>query len=290
MIQYKDFLNRLQNSHEYERYITGVCPFHTDSDPSILVFKDGWFKCLGCNRQGSWQMLWNKLSGQNIIIRPDNRTSWSGPTFDSSLEQLCYQSHLDLMQFSSYQWYLKERGLENRMELNELGYYEGWYTIPVTSEDGQFITAVFRSSPHVQHVTGLRYICKHVPVPFYPDHSEVHRHNFLFVVYGILDALTLADMHLPVVTSTAGKDTFNPEWLDTHRKQVFIIPDKGEESTAYGLASCLDFRGRVINLEFPDGVKDCNGFYEKGKGDLLERQLRNVITKYTKVSRPVPIV
>lgn len=280
MIKYADFMSKLQNAHEYDRYITGVCPFHVDSDPSILVFKDGWFKCLGCNRQGSWQMLWNKLQGQHIIIRPDNRTSWLGPVFDSSLETLCYQSHLDLVKFSSYQWYLKERGLENRIDINELGYYEGWYTIPVTDFEGRFITAVFRASPHVQHVTGLRYICKHVPVPFYPNYSQAKSSGFLFVVYGILDALTLADMNLPVVTSTAGKDTFSAEWLEFHRKKVFIIPDKGEEATAYELASNLDFRGRVINLEFPDNIKDCNGFYENKRGDLLERQLRNVLTRH----------
>jgi len=274
-IQYKDFLVKLDKATEYSKYIAGMCPFQEHHNQAMLVFADGWFKCLGCGRHGNWKQLWNKLNGQNIVIRPDAKVEWKGPHRLDNLEDVCYQAHLDIMQFSSYQWYLEDRGLQDRIEINELGYYEGWYTIPVKSEDGNFITAVFRSSPLVQQATGLRYVCKHVPIPFIPDHLTVRNSNVLFVCYGILDALTLADMRFPVMTSTAGKDTFNPEWLDNYRKKIFIIPDKGEEDTAYALASQLDFRGKVLNLEYPDGIKDCNGFYEKKKGEALRRQLEN---------------
>lgn len=270
-------MTKLQDAHEYSRYISGVCPFHNDTDPSILVFKDGWFTCLGCHRHGNWQMLWNKLSGQNVIIRPDAKTSWQGPRVQGDLESLCYQAHLDLVQFTSYQWYLTDRGLADRIEINELGYHEGWYTVPVTSENGDFITAVFRSAPHVQHTTGMRYICRHVPVPYVPDWQLLRAHDYLFVVYGVLDALTLSDLRFPVMTSTAGKDTFNPEWLDNYRKKVYIIPDLHEEDTAYGLASHLDFRGKVLNLDFPLGIKDANGFYEQKKGEQLRLQLNNAL-------------
>jgi hypothetical protein len=277
-IKYSDFLTKLDRTQEYDKYVSGMCPFEAHSSPALLVFKDGWFRCLSCGRSGSWQQLWNKLQGQHIIIRPEGKTSWKGPSIHEDLESICYQSHLDLVQFSSYQWYLQERGLEGRIEVNEIGYYEGWYSIPIRSEDGNFITAVFRSSPHVQQTTGMRYYCRHVPVPFFPDYNVVKENEYLLVVYGIFDALTLADLRFPVVTSSAGKDTFNPEWLDKHRKKIYIIPDKGEEDTAYGLASQLDFRGKVINLDYPEHVKDCNGFYEQKKGELLRRQIMNVIT------------
>lgn len=275
MIKYTDFLTKLDRAHKYEKYIAGMCPFEEHHNQALLCFADGWFHCLGCNRQGSWQMLWNKLQGQNIVVRPDAKKSWQGPPVSEDLESLCYQSHIDLMQFSSFKWYLEERGLEGRIEINELGYYEGWYTIPVMSEDGGFITSVFRSSPLIQRATNLRYVCRHIPVPFVPDYGLLNRSDVLFVVYGMLDALTLADLRFPVMTSTSGKDTFNPEWLDKYRKQIYIIPDAGEEDTAYGLASQLDFRGKVLNLEFPDGVKDCNGFYEQKKGEALRCQLEN---------------
>jgi hypothetical protein len=277
MIRHDDFLHKLDKASKSSRYIKGVCPFHDDDDPSLLVWDDGWFKCLGCNRQGSWKMLWNKLQGQHIIIRPDKKVEWAGPPPVEDLEQTCYQSHLDLVKFSSFQWYLEMRGLTESIESNELGYYEGWYTVPVTAANGTFITAVFRASPLVQSVTNIRYVCKHVPVPFFPNHRLVKKTDYLFVVYGIFDALTLSQLGYPVVTSTAGKDTFNPEWLNYHRGRIFIIPDKGEEATAYGLASQLDYRGKVINLDWPDKVKDCNGYLEKGKGDVLRTTLHNIV-------------
>jgi len=269
-----DTLKDKVDGHEYSNYFAMDCPFSPHKSQALLVFKDGWFRCLGCGRHGSWNQLWNKLSGQNIIVRPEGRTTWAGATL-SGTEELCYQAHLDLTHFSSYQWYLESRGLEGRIDVNELGYYEGWYTIPVRDENGDFITTVFRAAPHVQNTTGIRYVCKHVPVPFIPDHHIVRNSDHLFVVYGVFDALTLADMRFPVVTSTAGANTFNPEWLDNLRKKIYIIPDLGEEAQAYDLAAHLDFRGRVLNHEYPLDVKDCNGFYETGRGDLLRRQLLN---------------
>jgi hypothetical protein len=271
---FDDFKALLHNTHEYDRYIAGDCPWESHKSQALLVFKDGWFRCLGCNRSGNWMMLWNKLKGQNIILRPDNKITWHMPSIaGSDLESLCYQSHMDLMQFESFQWYIKQRGLENRIELNELGYYEGWYTIPVYGENGSFVTAVFRAAPFIQEATGQRYWCKHVPVPFVPDWIRFNQADGVFVVFGMLDALTLVDMGLPVMTSTSGKDTFNPEWLDKYRKRIYIIPDLGEEHTAHELAASLGWRGRVMKLNFPDGKKDVNGFYEKGKGQELRNQI-----------------
>ncbi len=274
MLRYEDFLSKIKDSKECGRYITGICPFHSDSSPSLLVFRDGWFRCLGCNRNGNWKTLWNKLSGQNIIVRSERHTAWNAPRINGDLAELTYQAHLDLVNFSTLQWYLQDRGLEGRIETNELGYMDGWYTIPVYS-DGNFVTTVFRAAPHIQEATKLRYWCKHVPVPFIPDQHLVKTSDELYVVYGIFDALTLADLRFPVITSTSGKDTFNPEWLDSYRKRIYIVPDKGEEASAYSLAAHLGWRGKVLQLEFPQGKKDCNGFYEIGKGDMLATQLRN---------------
>jgi hypothetical protein len=273
---FDDFKGILSNVHEYDKYISGDCPWENHKSPALLVFKDGWFRCLGCNRSGNWTMLWNKLKGQNIVLRPDKKITWHMPSMSGDdLETLCYQAHIDLLKFESFQWYIKQRGLEGRLELNEIGYYEGWYTIPVYGENGSFVTAVFRAAPFLQEATGQRYWCKHVPVPFVPDWQLLNRSEDLYVVYGMLDALTLADMHLPVMTSTSGKDTFNPEWLEKYRRRIYIIPDKGEEETAYELAKNLGWRGRVMSLNFPERVKDVNGFYEVKK----ERELRNQIDR-----------
>ena len=276
MIRHSDFLGLLQKSHAYDRYIVGLCPFHDDGDPSLMVWPDGWFNCLGCNRHGSWKQLYNKLKGQDIILRPETRRSWNGPVIHGSLEDITYQAHIDLTNFSSLGWYIEERGLSNRIEINEIGYHEGWYTFPVLDKDGNFVTTVFRSTPVVQQASGIRYYVKHDRLPYVPDWRRVEKGDYILVCYGIMDALTLADLGYPVMTGTSGK-TFNYEWLETYRKAIYIIPDKHEEEDAYELARNLQFRGRVINLEYPDGYKDCNDFYHKRKGEVLRHQLENAI-------------
>jgi hypothetical protein len=274
-LRYEDFMDVLPMAKEYDRYIQGLCPFHEDSSPSLLVFRDGFWRCLGCNRSNTWIILWNKLKGQPVKVRRDRAIGWRGPntTEYDSLESLCYQAHLDILQFSSYQWYMEQRGLEGRIEINEIGYHQGWYTIPVTDEDGKFITCVFRASPPVQQVSGERYWVSHAPVPFVPDWRRFKSEKRVFVVYGMLDALTLADLQLPAMTSTAGQGKFNPEWLDKIRRPIYIVPDLGEEKSAIDLAKNLGWRGNVVYLDYPKGVKDPNGFFEQGKRDPLYKQL-----------------
>lgn len=275
-IVYSDFLSALKNSHDYGKYISGVCPFHNDASPSLLVYKDGWFRCLGCNRQGKWASLWNKVKGQAVNIRPDTTTAWMLPEKISDLDMLVAQAHEDLMKFPSFQWYLQMRGLENRIEPAMLGYYRGWYTIPVFNEDSKLITCVFRSLPHVQEATNVRYFCREKPTMYVPDWNRMHRPKQIAVVYGMLDALTLSELRIPVVTTTYGKDTFSASWLDKYRVPVRVIPDAGEEKSALTLSGQLGWRGGVIRLPYPAGVKDPNDYFKTGRKPELLARLMNI--------------
>jgi hypothetical protein len=279
MLTFDTLIGGLQNVHTFDRYASAKCPFHQDGSPSLLVFKDGYFKCLGCNRHGNWKMLWNKVHGQAVTIHPETRTIFQAPRQleeYQTLEHLCYQAHMDLLKFTSWQWYLEMRGLGDSVEIAEIGYHRGWYTVPVKDRDGNFKTAVFRSAPHVQEVTGTRYWCNHAPEMFVPDWRLLDNAKYVVVVYGIFDALTLNKLRQPVVTGTAGKGSFCPEWLDNFRKPIYIIPDKGEEETACKLAAKLGWRGNVVRLDFPKGCKDTNDFLVMGKERDLEAQLTRI--------------
>ncbi len=272
MIQFEDFLDVIPQAKISGRNILGICPFHDDSGPSLLIHPDGWFRCLGCGRHGKWNTLWNKVHGQPVQVMPESRTSWNTPRIDN-LEETCYQAHIDLQHFPSLGWYLEMRGIEGRIDQNELGYWDGWYTIPVYDSDRTFITAVLRASPHVQDATGLRYWCRHFPVMYVPDFELLDGGKNIFVVYGMVDALCLADLRLPVVTTTGGNLTFDPTWLADYRKPTYIIPDKGEEEQAYKLASRLGWRGNVIQLDYPDEFKDPADFFSRDKKKDLQNQL-----------------
>lgn len=277
-VTFDNLISRLENVVPYDRYVMSLCAFHNDSEPSMMVFRDGWFQCLGCGRRGNWNMLWDKVSGRRVTVTQEPRTSFRPPIGQYGLEDLCYQAHMDLLQFPSFQWYLEMRGIQDRIETNEIGYHLGWYTFPVRNEDGGFETAVFRAAPHVQEVSGVRYWCKSAPMMYVPDWFRVRHSKYLFVVYGMLDALTLSHLRLPVVTSTAGNNTFNPAWLDDFRVPIYIIPDLGEYQQSLKLASHLGWRPTVVQLSYPVGKKDTNGFLEAGQ----EAELLSQLSRYIK--------
>lgn len=279
MLTYNDVIRELQGVHEYDRYAAARCPFHQDSSPSLLVFKDGWFKCLGCGVHGHLTNLHNKIRGQYVAVHPERRTIFQAPRqLDDypTEEYLCYQAHIDMMQFPNWQWYMEMRGLEDCIEIAEIGYHRGWVTIPVKDKDGNFITCVFRAAPHVQEVTGTKYWCNHAPAMYVPDWRLLDKAKFIVVVYGIFDALTLNRLRFPVVTPTHGKTNFCPEWLDAYRKPIYIVPDLGEEKEAIKLASQLGWRGNTFFLDYPKGCKDPNDYLVQGKEKLLQTQLTGI--------------
>jgi len=279
MIDYDLLVSRLSNVEKFSKYVSALCVFHQDNQPSMLVFRDGWFRCLGCGRNGNLLTLWNKIQGQPIHIQPERRTFFSAPPLGGNLEELCYQAHEDLLNFESFGWYLEMRGLEGRIEVNEIGYLPGWYSFPVRDAEGAFQTAVFRAAPHVQAATGMRYWCKASPVPYVPDWRLLFKSSHMFVVFGLLDALTLSDLRLPVMTSTSGMSSVNPEWLNDYRKPIYIIPDAGEEEEASRLANSLGWRGKVLKLQYPPGKKDPNGFFEIGRREELLKQIESLVAE-----------
>lgn len=271
MVEYRDFLDSLPSAKEYERYITGLCPFHEDTSPSLLVFPDGYFSCLACSRRGTWKTLWNKLRGQPVQVKREVTTRWEGPKVRPEYaEYVCYQAHEDLLHFTSLGWYLELRGVDNMIETCELGYWKGWYTIPVRDRYGNFQTVVYRAAPHVQEATGIRYWSNGKPVMYVPDWHLLDRGDYIFIVFGMLDALAIASLRLPVVTTTYGKDSFRAEWLDDYKKQVYIIPDEGEYSSALRLSKDFGWRGNVLRLDYPDNYKDPADFAANGKIRDLE--------------------
>jgi DNA primase len=88
-----------------------------------------------------------------------------------------------------------------------------------------------------------------------PSWSKVNDAETVYVVYGIIDSISLHLAGLPVVTGVTGK-SLNPELLKSLRKRFVIVPDDGEEKEAHGLANKLGWRARVKRLNYESGCKD----------------------------------
>lgn len=265
-------MEHLQGARRYSRYVAARCPFHDDNKASLLVFADG-FRCLACGERGTLEHLWQRASLRPLA--PERNKPQYRPTIpaDWDNERLVRSAHKMLMDKPGLQQYLIGRGLERAIRRYDLGYWDGWYTIPVKDEDGDVTEVIFRAGAWVQANGGGRFYQRggQRPTMYCPDWSLLRNRQVLFVTFGIFDATTLALCNYPAVTSTIGKGSFKPEWLAWYDGYVAIIPDLEEEKEANILASQLGWRGRVLLLLYPEGCKDPNDLYQKDPTLLRER-------------------
>lgn len=279
MLVYDDFIQALGHVEQHERYLLAVCPFHDDRKPSMLVFKDGWFRCLGCNRVGSWDVLWNRLQGWTGPVAPEVNTRWRSPLLpedrDKDMEEVVYQANQDILKFDNFQWYLKKRGIASKIDAYHLGYWRGWYTFPLFDRQHKFRNVVFRASPHVEFAGSLRYWYRGDPDLYVPDWRLLEKKK-LFLTYGILDAVTLAMLGFPAASVTGGWASFKPELVEEFRFPIYIIPDQDEDKYAVDHMRTLGWRGNVLRLQFSDHVKDVNDFIQHGKTKALLAQLAEI--------------
>jgi hypothetical protein len=91
--------------------------------------------------------------------------------------------------------------------------------------------------------------------------------NKLFLVYGILDTVSLYQLGYASASTTTGK-RIDPSAFDTIRKTIWIIPDDGEEIDAVWLSARLGWRGKVLKMVWPEGCKDINNLLTKRKDYL----------------------
>jgi len=278
-VEFDDIVDSLDQVRDHGRYSSARCVFHSpDNHPSMLVFKDGYYRCLSCGASGGLTQLQRALNGW-VPPAVSNKADWHSPLLPNDLysqDELCNDSHDVLRRHEDpLAWYLKERGIFDRILPQYIGYYNGWYTIPMLSDKKDFLGMVARAGSHIQHTTGSRYSIPHGQrsILYIPDHVIVRDSDYLVAVYGIIDALSLRQLGIPSCTGSSGKDSLKPEMLDEYRKQIIILPDKGEEDTARKLASRLGWRGKVLVLDYPDGCKDPNDLLVKGHSQWLISQI-----------------
>lgn len=274
-------MEHLQGARRYERYVAALCPFHDDTSPSMLVFRDG-YTCKACGAHGLPAHLMKSLGARALVPVVEKPTYY--PTIDASLtnEQLVRSANRVLSGTPGLQDYLIRRKVERAISLYGLGYLEGWYTVPVRDREGVCQQVIFRAGPWIQAETGTRFYQRRgQKISLYvPDWSLLQPGRTLFIVFGLFDALTLALLRYPVCSATAGKDLFKPEWISFWEGPVVIIPDKMEETEAYQLASKLGWRGHVYLPSYPDNCKDPN---DLAQHDLtaLEGKLHELDRNFT---------
>jgi len=273
----------------YQGYLALVCPFHKSYPirQSLFAWQDGWFRCASCGKSGRNEYLLDILRGRPVRISVDEVTDWVPPTLPTDpaeIDKFCGKAHETLINNPAFAWYYQMRGVEDMIEIALLGWYNGWATIPVRSQEGSIQGVILRAGPHIEQANdGVRF---HQPrgqkgMMYCPNWGLLNRSNKAAIVFGIFDALAVASIGIPVVTPTSGKDSFKPKWLDdVWRGSVIIVPDKKEEATAYKLHKDLSLFGihnDVLLLDYPSGTKDPADYLRMGKRSQLEKVLHTYI-------------
>ena len=253
----------------HERYLVSTCisPEHDDRRPSMMIYPDT-YRCLSCGIWGKTSDLLNQLQSHSIIPRPQPQTFARNP-FNSWLRggDLFYvlkNAYQVLKKFPQQGKYLRDRMLSDKL-IRKLkwGYKEGYYTIPILDMEGKPVGALARAGESIE---SARYFVPKNQDPnlvFSPDWEHVKESNEVYLTFGVFDSIAIHQCGKPAMSTTTGK-MLHPSALQSFRKKINIMPDRGEEADAKRLANKLGWRGRVVTYKYPYGLKDASDLHNAG--------------------------
>lgn len=282
-----DVLDVLPNANFYDKgessYIAARCVFHSDSDPSMMVNSQS-YVCLSCGAHGATAKLLDFLESGKVL--PSKEPKYYPQLWrclqdgEVDVEDLALEAHHRLMTNYSNSYYLKQRGIEPCIKKLLIGYYNGWYTFPIISRSYEIMGMVARASETTQTISKFRYMTppSQPTLLYVPDWKLVDSSPYLIVVYGIIDAISMALLGFPTVSFSQGHKS-PPELLREFRKRIYIIPDGDmkDEKAVMELYMNLDWRGKIIDLPYFEDTKDCNEIVQKYGGQVLKGMISMLI-------------
>ena len=271
------------------KYLRMQCPWHGDENPSLMVYPDGWWRCLTEDTYGRNERLLEELENPGTMRRGvPQRMNGKAPKLPHASEladvtSLALRSHEELRRNSDYLWYLQLRGVEDRVETAKLGWYKGWITVPILDSDGSISGLYMRATPPQEKITGLRFTQPNgaKPTLYCPDWRLWSSSRIVALVFGMMDSLVLSSLRYPVITTSGGSSSFDPSWLDSWRKPVVLFPDRtGDEKISAELSAALGWRAKVVRLPYEDyeGVDDPADFAKEEVGK--KEELRKLLAQY----------
>lgn len=260
------------------RYFAACCPFHESwpDNPSFLVYPDG-AVCLSasCQRRATLAQVYAQVVHQApnapIQVGPHQLVDWERIP---DLHRLCDEAHTYLLSHPEQDFYLRQRGLAACIRPNQLGWWHGWITVPITDSRNQFLGLVLRATPSMQQASHVRYLTPPAQskLLYQPQNTHYYRavDDVIYVVFGIFDALALSLLGLHAVTCT-NITAFQAVDLHAFRCKLIVVPDKGEEDKGRELVAGLDWRGELKLLPYEDNPwltntpKDPADFIQAGR-------------------------
>jgi len=247
--------------HLYNGYFACICPFHDDHSPSCFVHENG-YRCKSCGAHGSLDYLNKYIGGHEVkVVKSKSQVlpawrRWEQQWGD--LQGIADHAHETCKRFPSEMWYMKERKIDQFFELGYFGMMDNWMLFPVFDEKHKIQNIVVRHTKKKD----VRYAIKHIednkPLLYCPNWQRVEESDTIYIPFGIIDTYAFEAIGLASITGITGK-SLSAELLAPLGKHLVFVPDYQEGNEAHHLANRLGMEHDVLDLEYPDGVKDPDG-------------------------------
>jgi len=268
----------------------GLCPFHPDKETKSLVIYDDSAYCFGC--QGYWDCIdfvkailptdfrgaieWLSMNYSSLPRRRYETTSKND--YIMPIPQRTINYWHSLLNNEARQYYNDRKLSSTTIEKYQLGWHGSAYVIPV-----------WEGEPQNSLVYGVRFRQANGNGPKYwglPGRNQPRLFNKwtldgakdAYIFMGEFDALLAWQDGLNAVSSTAGKHTWLASWNKLFKdvERIYVVPDTGEATAAYNIASM--FIGRATVHSFPvGGPKDYTEYRQAGYsvGTFLEEIIQH---------------
>jgi len=287
----------VDGAKSYGDYIAGICPFHDDNTPSLLIYADGWYCTAStCPRpKGSvldWiayqrgipnpsgsemleiarELLEGTLEPEKVRINRPQKKKVDLPPLDLD----AVLKYVALLDTDGIAYYLSRGFEEWFIRWNMWGWCDGIAVLPVWAGlpgQSELLNFRFRSLDGDLRYSGAKgYNDGTVYNRWVIDWAINNDAPRLYVFYGEFDAALALQNGIPSVSPTSGSKSFRPEWVSGYEGVVVIVPDRDEEGDAYQDAGQIGIMGEVLELDYPANspdTKDFTDMYLREKEDVL---------------------
>lgn len=267
-----DTLKEQIGVHEYDGYFTALCPFHEarvghpDTRPSFMVNdRWGYYRCQSCGAYGTLEYLEKYLGGREYDPTSGRILERVYPVLPKwrkwidkykSIEGIAQAAHRLYCNDSSLRSFFERRGIARHYIQGMFGWLDWWQVFPVRDQRGKVIDIVVRADKGKGDAKYVLIRNERPETPVYvPDWERFMMAHTIYVPYGIIDAWKLYGLGLPVLTGVTGQ-SLSAAALRRFQKHWIIVPDKGEEDSAWKLKIELGSNAHVKELDYPFRTKD----------------------------------
>ncbi len=287
------------------RLYSGICPLHKDTNPSLKVYPDRqFFKCYGCGKSGDvidWIQLTRSVDFKDALKLLGNLPQ-AEVLFEPATKKHTVTMRPEIAEYwhillGKKRTYFHNRGFANAtIDREQFGWNGRQYVIPLWEgipQESNLLAMKLRrddelelgrlkndnsnwDNKQLQNALKLipKYILKGSYEPILYNSWAVENREEIWIFFGEFDAALATQLGLNACSPVHGAASWQLYWGETYlraAKQIFIVPDKGEEKQGHRVKAMLGGCAKVYS--FPEGPwKDFSEFILAGN---YAEELRN---------------